>query len=216
MLNTSKRRRMLGLTLLPITLLLSIAIGSLYLIVQSGYGTTAAFLALTVATVIILGLICKGIQYAAAIEKTIQSQLATTNPPSETKAAIGPFEVETWSHVIHAQRQDEFSFDRPDIEIKDTNPSETCASNSLRSKRRGKQSRFPLNKIKQAVLKWEQRDPQFTSINLTEFLEQEFGCGPDGILLMAPTTFYDWRRRILNDLSAKSEARSNHSGGKTH
>ncbi len=73
MLNQSKIRQMLFLVLLGITILLGVAIVQLYVIVQSGYGDNAAFLALTVITVIILGLMCKGIQYAAALEKAVKS-----------------------------------------------------------------------------------------------------------------------------------------------
>lgn len=55
------------------------------------------------------------------------------------------------------------------------------------------------------MLTWEQRDPQFSCLTLTEFLGQEFGSGPDGVLLMAPATFYDWRRRILRDLELQKK-----------
>jgi hypothetical protein len=71
--------------------------------------------------------------------------------------------------------------------------------------RRGKQSRFPEDKIRKAVLKWESRDPSFVSRTLEEFLAQEFGSGADGILLMAPTTFYDWRRRILKEMEVHED-----------
>jgi len=73
---------------------------------------------------------------------------------------------------------------------------------SFPRKHRGKQPRFPEEKIRKAVLKWESRDPSFSSRTLEEFLAQEFGSSPDGILLMATTTFYDWRRRILKELEA--------------
>lgn len=216
MLNKSKRRRVLGLALLPITLLLSVAIGWLYLTVQSGYGTSAAFVVLTAVTIIILGLICKGIQYAAAIEKAVQVQSATQINLSETRKTVKSFAVESSEQTLYQQPQVEFNAEMPATEMNDENPSEIFESNSQPRKHRGKQSRFPISKITQAVLRWEQRDPQFTSVNLTEFLEQEFGSGPDGILLMAPTTFYDWRRRILSDLRAKNKARSNNAGVKTH
>ena len=69
-------------------------------------------------------------------------------------------------------------------------------------KRRGKQPRFPEEKIRKAVIKWESRDPTFSVATLEEFLAQEFGSGPDGILLMSPSTFYDWRRRILKEIDS--------------
>jgi len=177
---------MLGLALLPIMLLLSLAIVWLYLTVQSGYGTDAAVLTLTVVTIIILALICKGIQYAVAIEKAVQRHNIT--------------------------QQDGFKAEILDAGISDKNQSRIYISDSQPYKRRGKHSRFPISKITQAVLKWENRDPQFTSMNLTEFLAQEFGSSPDGILLMAPTTFYDWRRRILNDLELRNKNQSTNPG----
>ena len=67
-------------------------------------------------------------------------------------------------------------------------------------KRRGKQRRFPEDKIHKAVLRWESRDPTFSVATLEEFLAQEFGNGPDGILLMPTSTFYDHRRRILEEI----------------
>lgn len=65
---------------------------------------------------------------------------------------------------------------------------------------RGKQPRFPLADIRAAVLEWEQRDPSFSVETLEDFLGRKFGHGPDGILLMSVSTFYDWRRRILKEL----------------
>lgn len=67
-------------------------------------------------------------------------------------------------------------------------------------KRRGKQPRFPIEDIRAAVLEWEQRDPSFSIETLEDFLGRKFGYGPDGILLMSVSTFYDWRRRILKEL----------------
>ena len=186
MLNKLTKRQALGLALLPITLLLSLAIVWLYSTVRSSYGTAAAVLTLTVVTIIILTLICKGIQYAVAIEKAVQRRNTIHIDPSETKDVMEPCASEISEHPQGRMY-------KPD---------------SQAYKRRGKHPRFPIRKIAQAVLKWERRDPQFISMNLTEFLEQEFGCGPDGILLMAPTTFYDWRRRILNDPRLGNKNRS--------
>jgi hypothetical protein len=76
---------------------------------------------------------------------------------------------------------------------------------SFPKKRRGKQPRFSEEKISKAVLRWENRDPYFSVRTLEEFLAQEFGSSPDGILLMATTTFYDWRRRILKELESHED-----------
>ena len=204
MLNKAKRRRVLFVALLGITLLLSIATGWLYLVVQSGYGANAAFLALTVATVIILTLIGMGIQYAAAIEKTVQTQITTLINAPQTRSAAKPVTIEIFGQVLYQSPEAELQTEVPAVEMNSQYQSEIYELSSQPHKRRGKHSRFPISKITKAVLTWERRDPQFTSITLTEFLDQEFGSGPDGILLMAPTTFYDWRRRVLSDLKLKN------------
>ncbi|MBI5351715.1 MAG: hypothetical protein HZB50_03660 [Chloroflexi bacterium] len=67
-------------------------------------------------------------------------------------------------------------------------------------KHRRKHSRFPEEKIRKVVWKWERRDLSFPARTLEEFLEEEFGSGPDGILLVAVSTFYDWRRHILKEI----------------
>lgn len=214
MLNKLTRRQMLGLALLPSMLLLSLAIAWLYFTVQSGYGTSAAVLTLTVVTIIILALISKGIQYAIAIEKAVQRDNTIQIHPSETRNVIEPFASEISGQMLSQHPQDGFKAEILAGEMSDKNQSRIYTPDSQSYKRRGKQARFPISKITQAVLKWERRDPQFTSMNLTEFLKQEFGCGPDGILLMAPTTFYDWRRRILSESEVRNKNRSTGTGVK--
>jgi hypothetical protein len=79
MFNQTKTRKALFLILVGITFLLIIAAGWLYFRVQSGYGKSAGVLALTITTVTVLGLTCKGIQYAAAIEKAVRGQVSEPN-----------------------------------------------------------------------------------------------------------------------------------------
>jgi hypothetical protein len=70
-------------------------------------------------------------------------------------------------------------------------------------KRRGKQPRYPEDRIRRVVLRWERRDPSFSARTLEEFLEEEFGCGPEGVLLVPSSTFYDWRRNVLKEIEEK-------------
>jgi hypothetical protein len=74
---------------------------------------------------------------------------------------------------------------------------------SMPRKRRGKQSRYTEDRIWKTVLKWEKRDPFFDARNLEEFLADEFGCSGDGILQVAPSTFYDWRRQVLKEIQER-------------
>jgi hypothetical protein len=205
MLNQSKIRQMLFLVLLGITILLGVAIVQLYLIVQSGYGDNAAFLALTVITVIILGLMCKGIQYAAALEKAVKS---TSLSNHQSAITAKPVTTRIFGQELSQSSQGRFESEILETEKNCNGQGKVFDIGDQPHKRCGKRSRFSISKITKAVLMWERRDPQFASLTLTEFLEQEFGSGPDGVLLMAPTTFYDWRRRVLRDLDAKSKNQS--------
>ncbi|MBI5295578.1 MAG: hypothetical protein HY869_08890 [Chloroflexi bacterium] len=71
--------------------------------------------------------------------------------------------------------------------------------NHPHGRRRRKRSRFPYEKIQKAVLTWEKRDIFFPANTLEEFLEEEFGCGPDGVSLMPTSSFYDYRRQVLEE-----------------
>jgi hypothetical protein len=204
MLNQTKLRQVLFLALVGITFLLIIAAGWLYFRVQSGYGKSAGVLALTITTIIVLALICKGIQYAAAIEKAVRGQ--NSDPNHQLVGLPKPFKIS--GQALYQPSDSKDDFESPALQLINENKAETLEASFQVHKRRGKHSRFPISKITKAVLIWERRDPQFSSFTLTEFLEQEFGCGSDGILLMAPTTFYDWRRRILRDLELQKEKKS--------
>ncbi|HLO27611.1 MAG TPA: hypothetical protein VK249_00660 [Anaerolineales bacterium] len=55
-------------------------------------------------------------------------------------------------------------------------------------------------------MKWEKRDAFSGARTLEEFLEDEFGSSQDGILQVAPSTFYDWRRHVMKEI----QERQNH------
>jgi len=212
MLNKSKTRRLLVVAFLGITLILATATGWLYVMVQAGYGASAAFLALMIITMFILGLICKGIQYAAALEKALQGAVGPEIKPAPTPNSDRAVDPGISGQGLFSFPHGRYTAETDRAKTTDENESEIPEPGFAPRRRRGKHSRFPISRITKAVLAWERRDPQFTALTLTEFLEQEFGSGPDGILLMAPTTFYDWRRRVLRDLASKDKNASHDQG----
>ncbi len=66
-------------------------------------------------------------------------------------------------------------------------------------KRRGKQSRYPKDQIWETVLKWENKNSYIDTRNLEQFLADEFGYD-GGVLQVATSTFYDWRRDVLKEI----------------
>lgn len=212
MVNKPKTRRVLLLAFLGIALLLIIMTRGLYSMVQVGYGSTAAFLTLMIFTIVILGLICKGVQYAVAIDKAMHNQITTSINQHQTTGITGPSRIKILGQALFQFSEHEQHIETPRGGVIHETNAEIPESNRQTHRHRGKHSRFPIGKITKAVLTWERRDPQFASLTLTEFLEQEFGASPDGILLMAPTTFYDWRRRVLRDLEKKDKEQSKDEG----
>lgn len=184
------------LALLILVAILFFPVRGVYKFFHFSFGSEAAVIALTITVmgVVILGV--RGAVYTHALIRDLRREFPTPNPQVETnpplifkifKIELGrPERLETGTRN-HSVETDPPLYHFP----------------SFPRKRRGKQPRFPEEKIRKAVLRWESRDPSFSVLTLEEFLAQEFGSGPDGILLMATTTFYDWRRRILKEIEAQ-------------
>jgi hypothetical protein len=64
-----------------------------------------------------------------------------------------------------------------------------------RKEKRGR-SRYSLEEKMYYVKKWDDLDPEKNTQTLVEFLECEFGT-TGGILYVAPSTFYDWRKQLI-------------------
>ncbi|MBI1792640.1 MAG: hypothetical protein HYR70_00425 [Chloroflexi bacterium] len=172
----------------------------IYQLVQRRAGTESALVALTITVAAILILGIRGGMEAHRINRILREEAASkarTQPGNDSKPVVLEvfgMELLHYEHPI-AESQKESSIIEKEIQQLVSCP----------RKRRGKQPRFPEDKIRKAVLKWERRDPSFSARTLEEFLELEFGCGPDGILLMAPSTFYDWRRAVLKEIEAQQK-----------
>lgn len=74
-----------------------------------------------------------------------------------------------------------------------------------RPRRRGRPPTYSIDRWKRVVLAWENRDPLHNPMTLNEFLSQQFGTCADGSPRMSEQSYYDWRKRVFDDLQ-KQEA----------
>jgi hypothetical protein len=186
------------LALMTLIIILAFPIYLIYRFFINSFGNEAGLfsLTITVGVVVILGV--RGAVHTHMIIRNLRKEIHDSNELSLAAKTTPPlvlkiFKIEQrylQSPLLEAGKSSEQNCPVPRPFL------------SFPKKRRGKQPRFPEEKIRKAVLRWESRDPSFSVRTLEEFLAQEFGSGPDGILLMATTTFYDWRRRILKELEA--------------
>lgn len=189
---------------LALIIVLTILVFPLYWIyktVQHRMGTESALIALTITVVVMLILGIRGGVHAHRINRILCEEAASKFQPDDNSR---PMVLQVFGREL---LQLECSMVAPSAEPEYPSEQEQEIEEylSFPRKRRGKQPRFPEEKIRKAVLKWERRDPSFSTRTLEEFLEQEFGSGPDGILLMAPSTFYDWRRHVLKEIEAQQK-----------
>lgn len=188
-----------ALTILII--ILAFPIYWIYYFAQKSFGEEIALLALTLT---IIAVVFFGVRGAVRTHRLIrdlrQDIKDCKNPPTSPTAKIPLIfkilKIEHYHSRIHLAKNEV-----------DAGKAEAATFHYpfTPHPRRGKQPRFPEDQIRKAVLKWENRDPSFASRTLEEFLAQEFGNGADGILLVAPSTFYDWRRRIFKELEVHED-----------
>jgi len=69
-----------------------------------------------------------------------------------------------------------------------------------RKSKRGRKSTYGDEVERRTVLKWEALDPSITPMTLEEFLVQEFGTAGGGVPNVSTSGFYDWRKKLLEDL----------------
>ncbi|MEK6752731.1 MAG: hypothetical protein AABZ00_10740 [Chloroflexota bacterium] len=186
---------------LALMILITILAFPIYLIYRfflNSFGNEAGLFSLTITVMVVAVFGVRGAVHTHMIIRNLRRGINDSNgsiPPAKTTSplVLKIFKIEqrhSQSLLSEASKSSEQNCPAPHPFL------------SFPKKRRGKQPRFPEEKIRKAVLRWESRDPSFSVRTLEEFLAQEFGSSPDGILLMATTTFYDWRRRILKELEA--------------
>ena len=195
-------KRMWGiyLALIIIFMILALPLDWIYKTVQQFMGNDPASIALAITVVMMLILGIQGGVHAHQINRILREE-AASRAKLESGDDMKPVVLEVFGIEI-LQYEHLMPGPKTKSEILDQEIRQLL---TYPRKHHGKQPRFPVEKIRKAVLKWERRDPSFSVQTLEEFLEQEFGCGPDGILLMAPSTFYDWRRHILKEIEAQQQ-----------
>lgn len=187
------------LVLILIVAVLFFPIAWIHKLVESYLGRIAAHLALTITVMSILTIATGGARHTHSICRELRKQVGAQKTPADQGQQQKPVILRI------------LNIDQPLPQASCTTPVVKETKEEVRyeellsipRKRRGKQSRFSEDQIWKAVLKWEKRDPFFEARTLEEFLEDEFGSSHDGILQVAPSTFYDWRRHVLKEIQGR-------------
>ncbi len=192
----------LYISLIVIGSIMAVPVTRAYRVLHLRFGHETANLTLAINGAIILIFAVHGAMYAARTESLLRGQLVTKITPPGPGPILKPFVFRMIGLVFFRYPETAFELAVDDGEV---NVAVYQLGTDAPTRHRGKQPRFPEEKIRKAVLKWVKRDKTFAIRTLPEFLEQEFGSSSDGILLMAPSTFYDWRTRILDEIKAGQE-----------
>jgi len=184
------------LVLVLIVVVLFFSIAWIYKLVDSYLGKGAAQLTLTITVMSVLMIAIGGAKHTHSLCCEVRKHMAAQKTPVDQEERRKPV-------VLRILNMDLPPPPAPGtapvvLETKEEVKYEELLS--MPRKRRGKQSRYTEDRIWKTVLKWEKRDPFFDTRNLEEFLADEFGCSGDGILQVAPSTFYDWRHRVLKEI----------------
>jgi type II secretory pathway pseudopilin PulG len=70
--------------------------------------------------------------------------------------------------------------------------------------KRGRHATFPIERWIKVVAAWENRDRWRNTLTLSEFLAEQFGTNADGSPLMSANTFYDWKKRVHEELEKRA------------
>lgn len=183
------------LALILLFVLLILTLTWFYQFFRVHFGSEIALVALALLLTGEIILMMRGAVYTSRIHRMLREQANSADNPAFSEGKRRPtlfkiFDMDLRPIAIAVPEKTEMSKVQLEIQKLLDTP----------KKRKGKQPRFPLADIRAAVLEWEQRDPSFSVETLEDFLGRKFGYGPDGILLMSVSTFYDWRRRTLQEL----------------
>lgn len=66
--------------------------------------------------------------------------------------------------------------------------------------RRGRRPTHSLERWARVVQAWESRDTLRNTLTLSEFLAEEFGVYADGSPQMSENSYYEWRKRVLQEI----------------
>lgn len=179
------------LVLFLLLILLTYPIHWIYIFFQVKFGQEAALIALSLAVMIVLIFIVRGAVHTHRLIHDLKQDRPAIPADGQAPLILRLFRIDP-----RIQNKSEQTETGTPVHVSEL----ASLLKNPHKRNRGKPPRFPEADIRKAVLKWERRDPSTTALTLEQFLGQEFGSSPDGVLLMATTTFYDWRRRILKEI----------------
>jgi len=183
------------LVLLLIIVMVGLSITWVYQLVYSYHGRGPALLALTIAVMVALLIGIVGAVHTHNICCEVRKQVETLEIPTDQSEGKKPMVLRILNldmpppRVGYPARVVELK--QADIQLEQL----LCHP----KKRRGKQSRYPKDQIRKTVLKWENKNSFIDTRNLEQFLADEFGYD-GGVLQVATSTFYDWRRDVLKEI----------------
>jgi hypothetical protein len=191
------------LALVIVVTILIFPISWIYKLIHRHYGPADALVSLVILSIVIIILGIRGGNYAYKLHRFVRDESDRRTQGDGNRVVFEMFGIEFYqsesSHSNPAATPNETIQQHTQDDLDDL---QDLISSGTR-KRRGKQPRYPEDRIRRVVLRWERRDPSFSARTLEEFLEEEFGCGPDGVLLVPTSTFYDWRRNVLKEIEEK-------------
>jgi hypothetical protein len=191
------------LALVIILTVLIFPISWIYKLIRHRYGPEDALVALVAISIAIIVFGIWGGQQAYKLHRFVRDESARRTQGRENQVVFELFGIEFYQSTAPPSDGPPpgETLQQRDAEDELEDVSDLIASGPR--KRRGKQPRYPEDRIRRVVLRWERRDPSFSARTLEEFLEEEFGSGPDGVLLVPASTFYDWRRNVLKEIEEK-------------
>lgn len=182
------------LALASVIIILIFPISWIYTRIKFYFGIEAAHLSLTGLVVVVLILAVRGAVHTYRIHQAVQEKVDASGIQHEHSPFV--FQVLGVEPCCSNDQPVAVVENATELDLNEI----TAIPDGISQKRRRKRSRFSYEKIQRAVLAWEKRDLFFSANTLEEFLEQEFGYGPDGISLMPVSTFYDYRRQVLEEI----------------
>ena len=198
-------RRMWGhyLALVIVITILIFPISWIYRLIHRYYGPEGALVALVLISIGIIILGIRGGNYAYKLHRFVRDESERRTQGEGKQVVFEMFGIEFYQSGSSQSNPVTPQNETIQQDTRDDHDDLQDLISSGNRKRRGKQTRYPEDRIRRVVLRWERRDPSFSARTLEEFLEEEFGCGPDGVLLVPTSTFYDWRRNVLKEIEEK-------------
>lgn len=190
------------LALAIVIIILILPIFWIYTGIKFRFGIETANLSLTGLVVLVLVLAVRGAVHTYRIHRIVREQIDA----SEKKHVHKPLLLKLLDMDLCCPIEQSLH-PAPTGKLEDPHEEVSDGLCYVPGRRRRKRSRFPYEKIQRAVLAWERRDLFFPANTLEEFLEQEFGCGPDGVSLMPTSSFYDYRRQVLEERERQKQQR---------